>query len=261
MVGANEYMDRKEKQVFASVALPFIFRSSFLYNAPMAANENGPFRIWGADDVVYGPVSSEVLGGWITDERVTAETWVFDETAARWSKASDHSGFAERFRSTAAPLESGALRPAVLRRIKILAGLSEPQLARFSEFIELRRVKQFAEVVSQGKPGDALYMILEGELRVRIMVSGKETVLATLPAGELFGEMSLFDNGPRSTDVIANQDSVLLRASCEAFQKMLNEAPEVAAPLFWAICKTLAARVRADNKRFKESIDIARASH
>jgi hypothetical protein len=227
----------------------------------MAASDTDEFRIWGADDVVYGPVTLSVLRDWIKDERVTAETWVFDRGSDGWNKAGQHPKLSGIFRSDAvAPTDSPSLRPAVLRRIKVLANLSEAQLARLAQFVEQRRVKQWAEVVSQGKPGDALYMVLEGELRVRMMVDGKKTVLATLQAGELFGEMSLFDSGPRSTDVIANQDSVLLRASNESIERMMACAPDVAAPLFWGICKTLAARVRADNKRYRESIHLARAS-
>jgi CRP/FNR family cyclic AMP-dependent transcriptional regulator len=92
------------------------------------------------------------------------------------------------------------------------------------------------------------------------MISGKETVLATLRAGEFFGDISLFDHGPRSADVVANLNSTLLKISTDNFQRLTKEAPELATPFLSAICKTLVARIRADNKRLKDSISFARAA-
>ena len=94
-----------------------------------------------------------------------------------------------------------------------------------------------------------MFLILEGELRARMMIGGKETILATFGAGEFFGDMSLFDHGPRSADVIANQDSTVLKISALAFDRLTREAPALATPFLQATAKTLAARIRADNKR------------
>jgi CRP/FNR family transcriptional regulator, cyclic AMP receptor protein len=95
---------------------------------------------------------------------------------------------------------------------------------------------------------------------VRILVGTTESTLATLGAGEFFGEMSLFDSGPRSADVIANQQSLLLTISSEAFERLLKNSPQLAAPFLVQICKTLAARMRADNKRFRDLIAFSRAA-
>jgi CRP-like cAMP-binding protein len=107
---------------------------------------------------------------------------------------------------------------------------------------------------------DGMYLVLEGELRVRMMIGGKETILATLAAGECFGEMSLFDQGPRSADVLSNKESVLLKITAEAFERLRREAPELSVPILFSISKTLAARIRADNKRIKDSVNFARAA-
>src|SRR5581483_1223727 len=90
------------------------------------------------------------------------------------------------------------LRPGMLRRVKILSDMSEQQLGRFAQYMEVQQASQFREIVKQGEKGDAMYLILEGEVRVRQIISGKETVLATMLAGEFFGDISLFDHGPRS---------------------------------------------------------------
>jgi CRP-like cAMP-binding protein len=136
--------------------------------------------------------------------------------------------------------------------------MKDAQLERFAQFMEVQNARQWTEIVKQGEPGDAMYLVLEGELRVRLMISGKETILAQLGAGEFFGEMALFDHGPRSADVVANKDSVLLKILSASFEKLFNLAPELAAPFLLSISKTLAARIRADNKRFKDSVSFAR---
>jgi CRP-like cAMP-binding protein len=61
--------------------------------------------------------------------------------------------------------------------------------------------------------------------------------------------MSLFDQGPRSADVVANLDCTLLRLSTSAFERLTREMPSLATPFLQATARTLSARIRADNKR------------
>jgi CRP/FNR family cyclic AMP-dependent transcriptional regulator len=150
--------------------------------------------------------------------------------------------------------------PRSLRRIRILANMTDEQLERFSQFIEVEKAPQWSVIVKQGDPGTAMYFILEGELRVRINVLGKETILATLGVGEMFGDISVFDHGPRSADVVANSDSLLVKVSNGGFERLAREAPDLATPLLRAIGQTLTARIRADNKRYGDSVKFARAA-
>ncbi len=239
----------------------------------MKPDESGAgFRIWAVDNVVYGPVELPMLVGWVKEERVTANTWVFSEKDDTWRKASQVSElkmfFQPKGAQPAAPAEAGvsddtatfAKRPGSLRRVRIFADFSDAQLERFVQFMEVQRIKQWAQVVKQGDHGDTMYLVLEGELRVRMMIAGKETILVTLNAGEFFGEISLFDHGPRSADVVANQDSLLLKISASAFDRMMTEAPDLAAPFLQGVCKTLTTRIRADNKRYRDSINFARTA-
>jgi CRP/FNR family transcriptional regulator, cyclic AMP receptor protein len=229
------------------------------------------YRIWAVDNVVYGPVELPTLVSWIKEGRVTAETWIFNENNQTWARASRIPDFQLFFKPKApsAPeAASGvsedtamfAKKPGTLRRVKIFADFTDEQLERFVKFMEVQRVRQWTELVKQGQHGDAMYLVLEGELRVRMMIGGKESILVTLNVGEFFGEISIFDSGPRSADVVANQDSLLLKISAEAFGRLLNDAPDLAAPFLFAMGKTLTARIRADNKRYRDSINFARAA-
>jgi CRP-like cAMP-binding protein len=93
------------------------------------------------------------------------------------------------------------------------------------------------------------------------MVGGKETTLATFQAGDIFGEITLFDDGSRSADVIANLDSSLLKISTTKFDQLCSDQPDLATPLLLAIGKTLTARIRNDNRRLGEMLTLARATH
>jgi len=230
-------------------------------------NQSVAYSIWAADNVVYGPVELPSLISWVKDERVLADTWVFDGQNDRWRKAATLPELSLFFRKkgdggvgAALHLGHADITPGMLRRVKALAELSDEQLGRFVNFMEAQPVRQWSQIVKQGDPDDGMYLVLDGELRVRLMIGGKETILATLGPGECFGEIALFDQGPRSADVLANKDSILLKISSEAFDKLRREAPELSAPILFAISKTLAARIRADNKRIKDSVNFARAA-
>ena len=203
------------------------------------------YRIWGVDGLVYGPVDLPTLIGWVEEDRILASTWIYADHQDAWRKAGDcpelagfyKEGHTRRYTSVDTQFLSQipGLKPGALRRIKIFAGFSDEQLSRFMKYIELKKVRQFTEVVRQGEPGDAMFMVLEGEVRVRLMIGGKESMLATLGAGDFFGEMTLFDHGPRSADVVTNVDSVLLRMGAAAFQKIAADAPDLATPFLLAI--------------------------
>jgi CRP-like cAMP-binding protein len=105
-----------------------------------------------------------------------------------------------------------------------------------------------------------MYCVLDGEVRARIVVSGRETTLATFSAGDVFGEVCLFDDGPRSADVLANQDSTLLRISADRFDRLCREQADLAAPFLPALGKTLTACFRNDNNRLGEPIALSRSS-
>ena len=231
----------------------------------MELQENmNEFFIWGIDDSPYGPVELPVLIDWISDERVLADTWIFARRDGSWRRAAEIPGLQAHFSQTIIPdsaASSGAgIAPGSLRRIKILSQLNDAQLDRLAEFMELHQVPQWLAVVKQGDAGNGMFLILQGELRARVMVGDKETILATFSPGDFFGDMSLFDHGPRSADVIANVDSTVLRISDVAFDRLTREAPALATPFLQATARTLAARIRADNKRLDRVTQQFRAS-
>jgi CRP/FNR family cyclic AMP-dependent transcriptional regulator len=223
--------------------------------------EGADFIVWGVDQTAYGPVELPTLISWVKDERVLSDTWIYAGREGAWLKATEVPELKMFFRAkgdaNGAEMSARGVDPRALRRVKILAGMSDEQLERFANFMEVERIPQWSVIVKQGDRGDTMFLILEGELRVRINVAGKETILTTLSTGDFFGDISLFDHGPRSADVVANSDSLLLKITAEAFDRLAKVAPDLATPFLRAIGQTLSARIRADNKRLGDSVRLA----
>jgi CRP-like cAMP-binding protein len=223
------------------------------------------YRAWGPDNIAYGPVELPGLVTWIKQGKVTANSWVFKEKDSAWSRASDLTELKVLFKSklppsAAASAASLGIQPGSLRRIKMLADVDERLLASLLTYLEVVKVPPFGTVVTKGEHGDALFMVLEGEVRARVMIEGQETTLATLGVGECFGELAILDQGPRSADVIANQPTVLIKVSAAALKKMFTEAPALAAPFTFALARVISQRVRVLTKRYEDSIHFSRTA-
>jgi len=223
------------------------------------------YLAWGADEIAYGPIELPELVRWIKGGRVKADNWVFRQKDRVWARAADLDELKVIFKSKAlagaGPAGAAAgIQPGSLRRIKMLAHMDERLLASLLTYLEVINVRQFGEVVTKGEHGDALFMVLEGELRARVNIDGKETTLSTMGVGECFGELALVDQGPRSADVIANQPSVLIKVSSQALMKMFAEAPALSAPFMHALTKVIAQRVRAITKRYEDSVHFWHAA-
>ena len=96
----------------------------------------------------------------------------------------------------------------------------------------------------EGDQGDRLYVIGEGKIKLgRTSSDGRENLLAILGPGEMFGELSLFDPGPRSATVTAVTDATFSSLSHEDLLRWLDGRPAVARGLL----AQLAGRLRRAN--------------
>jgi CRP-like cAMP-binding protein len=114
-----------------------------------------------------------------------------------------------------------------------------------------RAVAKGEIIFQEGEPGDRLYVILEGKVKLgRSSNDGRESLLAILGPGEMFGELSLFDPGPRTSTAAALTDAVILALSNEQLRPWLAGRPEVAA----ALLQALARRLRRTNEAMADLV-------
>lgn len=100
-------------------------------------------------------------------------------------------------------------------------------------------------ILSQGEEGDSAFQILEGAVEVKVGEGKNEKTVGTLSEGEIFGEMSLIDPGPRSATVVATADTKVAVTSFDEFMNALQDDPERAVEFM----KTLVRRLRQMNEQ------------
>ena len=87
----------------------------------------------------------------------------------------------------------------VLRKVPLFAGLGESDLAAFAELTRERSYPKGSVIVFEDDPGDALYLVAAGQVKVVIIAEdGREVILSVLGEGSFFGEMAVIDDEPRS---------------------------------------------------------------
>jgi CRP-like cAMP-binding protein len=95
-------------------------------------------------------------------------------------------------------------------------------------------------IVRQGDVGDCLYVVQEGEVEVVSEHHGKQTLLRVLGAGELVGEMAIFERVVRSATVRARRRARLLTIDKKNFLRRINEDPSIA----FRLVETMSRRMR-----------------
>jgi CRP-like cAMP-binding protein len=94
--------------------------------------------------------------------------------------------------------------------------------------------RQFAKdtmIFCEGEPGDELYIIQTGSVKIAKVTGDNEILLAVLKPGDIFGEMALLESKPRTACAIAYEDSVLLMVSRANFSRMVASQPQIVARL------------------------------
>ena len=129
----------------------------------------------------------------------------------------------------------------LLQTVPLLAGCSKRELGHVAKSGRELDVESGTVLAEQGQMGREAYVILEGEIAVKR--GGRK--IATLGAGDIVGEMSLLDHGPRTATVVCESDAALLVFDQEGFRKVLEQHPTIA----YKLLGTLAERIREFDRK------------
>jgi len=145
----------------------------------------------------------------------------------------------------------------LLRKVPLFSELDERELASIAALASSIDIRKKNIVVQASDPGDSMYVILSGEVKVSTYsMDGREVVLALLGKGSFFGEMSLLDEQPRSANVTTMQDSTFANIRRRDLVPVLMEQPAIALKLLTEV----AARLRKTS-RVLERISSMDVSH
>jgi CRP/FNR family transcriptional regulator len=139
----------------------------------------------------------------------------------------------------------------VLARVPLFAALDAESAAALEAMLTSRTLERGHVVFREGDTGDRLFLVLEGKVKIsRAAADGRENLLAVLGSSEMFGELSLFDPGPRTATVTTVTEATLVSLDHDDLRPLLTERPGVAVQLLQA----LAQRLRRTNEAMADLV-------
>ncbi len=138
-----------------------------------------------------------------------------------------------------------------MRQSPLFSSLDQEGAAALMELLTESVVTKGEVLFQEGEPGDHLFLILEGKVKLgHASLDGRESLIAVLGPGEMFGELSLFDPGLRTSSATALTEARVLRLDNTQLMPWLAGRPEVAA----ALLQALARRLRRTNETMADLV-------
>ena len=139
-----------------------------------------------------------------------------------------------------------------LKSINLFKEMNDQELDVVSKKIFEKTYKKGSTLFVEGMPGEVLYIVTEGCVEISKKTRDGETLITTIMPGDIVGEMSLIDAGPRSASGRTGADSKLVVVTKRSFNEMLDSDPGIAAKILMALLKILNKRLRMTDKKFEE---------
>lgn len=143
----------------------------------------------------------------------------------------------------------------ILHRVPLFRHLSYRELLQLMDIVRLETYEPGGRILQEGQAGDRVFVTLAGTVRV---VKGGQ-VLTELPAGSLFGEMSLIDDSPRSADVDVSGRARVMAILRADFFALLRRERSLAVKVLWGLCRVLNARLRKTTETLSAVAKAARS--
>lgn len=131
----------------------------------------------------------------------------------------------------------------MLNVIPLFSNLSPQQLDNIAAHMTTRTVEKGEVILRQGEIAETIFIIIAGQVKVYMSDepdTRREVIVSTLGAGDFFGEISLFDQEPRTASVSALERTHLQLLSFATFQGIIEQTPDIAR----RVMSTMAARLR-----------------
>ena len=144
--------------------------------------------------------------------------------------------------------------PEKLAAMTLFSEFTREEISIIADLAELAPYKKGDLIVAQDTPGDIMFVIIGGTVKVLHQADDRRLQLAALGAGDFFGELALVDQGPRSADVEAATDCVLMKIPQGSIRALAGVCPNAAFKFLIAVGRVLVKRMRAGNKKYIDSL-------
>jgi CRP/FNR family cyclic AMP-dependent transcriptional regulator len=136
-----------------------------------------------------------------------------------------------------------------LPNIGIVAEMEEDERRLLGSYGEFLPAHKDTVVIKQGEPQNSLFLIISGLLHVHAETDDRSILLGALKAGDMLGEVNIFDPGEASATVSAVEFSQIWRIDRQMLEDFLNDYPSEGDLLLIQICTQLSKRLRATNQK------------
>lgn len=143
------------------------------------------------------------------------------------------------------------LDAALLAEVELFGTLPADAVERVAAAAQARTLRRGDVLFREGDPGDELFVVESGRIAIaNKSFDGRESVFALMEAGDVFGEMSLFDGRGRSAEARALELSKVYAVPFEPLRTLFREQPE----LLWPVVELLAGRIRNMDVALADSV-------
>lgn len=138
-----------------------------------------------------------------------------------------------------------------LSRAGIFQGVDPVAVANLTKEMETVRFPRGATIFEEGDPGDRLYIIISGKIKLaRHASDGRENLLSVMGPSDMFGELSIFDPGPRTSSAVCVTEVQAATMNSEMLRNWIDEHPAISQQLL----RVLARRLRRTNASLADLI-------
>lgn len=147
----------------------------------------------------------------------------------------------------------------ILKKVPLFEGLTHSQLQKVANLAQVRSYEGSAHIFREGDPGQEMYVITEGRVRISKLIPGAgEEALAILEKGQYFGEMAVIEDSPRSADAIAHIPCKLWVISRDKLEQLMFTDKDLAYVLLWTFVRTLSERLRETNEKLRTFFAVSK---
>lgn len=141
--------------------------------------------------------------------------------------------------------------PEILARAGIFQGVDPTAVNNLIKDLEAVRFPRGTTIFDEGEPGDRLYIITAGKVKLaRHAADGRENLLTVMGPSDMFGELSIFDPGPRTSSAVCVTEVQAATMNSELLRKWISDHPEISQQLL----RVLARRLRRTNAALADLI-------
>ena len=132
-----------------------------------------------------------------------------------------------------------------LKNVSIFSMLTSNEITKFTDYLKVIKISNGETLFKEGDIGKELYIVKSGIIILYIdLPDGNVRELTRFVSGDFFGEMSIFENAPRSATCFCSEDGVLLSLHADSFFNIINNNPEIAIKIMYRMLNITTSRLQ-----------------